>query len=131
MTPDITPESTVAKPKKDEHAIRISPYYTRLAKTLSKQQETAFAEVLTKAFEIGMDTLIERANRANIWRKTSLKSEISLLIDSLSEEDMAAAIALLEGVRDGAPKVEGNEDDGEVEDNEDDGEEDEDEEQEE
>lgn len=101
MTPDINPETTVAKPRKDEHAIRISPYYTKLVKTLARQQETAFAEILTKAFEIGVDALIERANRANIWRKTSLKSEISLLIDSLSENDMAEAIALLEGVRDG------------------------------
>lgn len=106
MTPEIPPDTIVAKPRKDEHAIRISPYYTRLVKTLAKQQETAFAETLTKAFEIGMDVLIERANRANIWRKTSLKSDVSLLIDSLSEEKMAAAIALLQGVRDGAPELE-------------------------
>jgi hypothetical protein len=122
MTPDINPETTVAKPRKDEHAIRISPYYTKLVKTLARQQETAFAEILTKAFEIGVDALIERANRANIWRKTSLKSEISLLIDSLSEEDMAAAIALLEGVRDGTLDAGDEEEEG------DDDEEDEDEE---
>jgi hypothetical protein len=105
MTPDITPDTTVAKPKKDEHSIRISPYYTRLVKTLAKQQETAFAEILTKAFEIGMDVLIERANRANIWRKTSLKSEVSLLIDSLSEDKMATAIALLEKVLSGGDEA--------------------------
>lgn len=99
MAPEIPPDTIVAKPRKDEHTIRISPYYTRLVKTLAKQQETAFAEILTKAFEIGMNVLIERANRANIWRKTSLKSEVSLLIDYLSEEKMVVAIALLEKVR--------------------------------
>jgi len=106
MTPEIPPDVIVAKPRKDEHTIRISPYYTRLVKTLAKQQETAFAEILTKAFEIGVDAIIERTNRANIWRKTSLKSEVSLLIDSLSEENMASSIALLEGVRDGASDLE-------------------------
>jgi hypothetical protein len=65
---------------------------------LAVRQDTAFAEVLTKAVEIGLDVLLERDTRVNVWRKTSLKSEVAKILDSMPEKKLIDAVNLLQSL---------------------------------
>lgn len=96
---DITPDTQVAKLKKQEHAVRLTDYYTAIARQLAAQQEKNFAEFLGDACEIGIQSLAEQANKMNIWRRTSLKAELITAIDSVPQEKLEEAIEALKKLK--------------------------------
>ena len=49
----------VGKPKKDDHTVRLTSFYTELAKSISGDWDMAFAEVLTKACERGLTQMAD------------------------------------------------------------------------
>lgn len=55
MTPD-----PVAKPRKEDHTVRLSSYFTDLARQLADAQDAPFAEILNKACERGLDEMAEK-----------------------------------------------------------------------
>ena len=56
-------KTTKAKPSKDDHRIRLSSHFTEIAETLAATQNTAFAEILTKACERGLTGMVEDYER--------------------------------------------------------------------
>ena len=64
MAPDNAP-----KPRKDEHTVRLTSAYTQIAESLAKDLDMAFAEVLTKACERGLDEMIERHTKQLVREK--------------------------------------------------------------
>jgi hypothetical protein len=89
----------VSKPRKDEHAVRISTRHTAIARKLAESQNKAFAEILSDAVERGLNELIEADNRANIWERTSQKREIITVLDAIPQEKLAEAIELLKQLK--------------------------------
>ena len=85
----------MSKPRREEHTVRLTSYQTDIAQKLARKQNRAFADVLSTAVEIGLDVLIERDTRVNIWNKTSSKSELIDLIENIPSSKMEQAIALL------------------------------------
>jgi hypothetical protein len=64
MAPD-----PVSKPKKDEHTVRLTSTYTEVAKELADDLGMAFAELLTKACERGLNEMIEEDNKRLLRQK--------------------------------------------------------------
>lgn len=94
MTPNITPDE-MTKPRREEHTVRLSSYESDNARRLAAKQERAFADVLSEAVRIGLDVLIERDTRVNVWTKTNLKAELASLLAQLPEDALAQAIHTL------------------------------------
>lgn len=91
MTPNITPDE-MTKPRREEHTVRLTSYESDNARRLAAKQERAFADLLSEAVRIGLDVLIERDTRVNVWTKTNLKAELAALLSQLPEDKVEQAI---------------------------------------
>lgn len=69
------------KPRKDDHDVRLSTYYTEIARMISESQNTAFAEVLTKACERGLDEMLEKYTKRLTVEKLQRRLRGELLPD--------------------------------------------------
>lgn len=91
----MTTAEEVTKPKKQEHTVRLSDHHTAIAQRLAQSESRPFAEILTDSCVIGLDALVERNNRANIWQKTSSKAAIAGLLDQIPADKLDEVIQAL------------------------------------
>jgi hypothetical protein len=95
----------VVKPRKDEHTLRLTSTYTRIAQRLAEYYEDSFSGMLTRACEIGLRQLQrdrnesqnkELMNRRLIAKEEGAMEFVRLFRDVATTPEQQAALDKLE-----------------------------------